>query len=138
MRRVLIILAVNLINLGIPICQYSFGSDFSIYSIYQGLNLGGQGEVTQKDFYVNMGSKQGVARGAKLQVYRHIPTFDLVFQQVYRDVTFPIAVIKVIHVEPNVSIARLEKFLPIDQRATISPEAIMLGDLVKITDNSVK
>jgi len=138
LRRILIILAINLLGLGIPPWRDSWGSDFSVYSIYQGLNLGGVGEVTQKDFYVNIGSTQGVTRGARLQVYRHTPTFDLVAQQVYRDVTFPIAVIKLIHVEPNVSIGRLEKFLPIEQRVTISPKAIMVGDLVQVADVSLK
>src|SRR3954447_25738728 len=115
---------------GNSVCRDCFGADHSIYSIYQALNLGNSDEVNQKDFYVNMGSSQGVSRGDKLQGYRHAPTFDLVAQQVYREVTFPIAVIKVIHVEPDVSIARLERFLPPDQRATISPKAIMVGDLV--------
>jgi hypothetical protein len=132
LRRILTILAVNFIGLGIPISHFSFGSDFTVYSIYQGLNLGGLGEVTQRDLYVNMGSSQGLVTGARLQVYRHTPTFDLVSQQVYREVTFPIAVIKVIHVEPQVSIARLEKFLPVDETATISPKAVMVGDLVKV------
>lgn len=137
MRRILIVLAVSFINLVLPTTQPSYALDYSVYSIYQGLNLGGAGEVTQKDFYVNMGSSQGIVQGVRLQVYRHTPTFDLVSQQVYRDVTFPIAIIKVIHVEPNVAIARLERFLPVEQSATISPRAIMVGDLVKITDRVV-
>ncbi|MEO5970557.1 MAG: hypothetical protein ABIQ95_11570 [Bdellovibrionia bacterium] len=138
LRRILTILAVGFMGLGIPICHYSFGSDYTVYSIYQGLNLGNVGEVIHKDFYVNMGSSQGLATGSKLQVYRHTPTFDLVSQQVYREVTFPIAVIKVIHVEPQVAIARLEKFLPVEETATISPKAVMVGDLVKVVNASAK
>jgi len=128
---------LNVVTPGTLLCQASTGSEFSVYSIYQGLNLGGPGEVTQKDFYVNMGSSQGISKGTQLQVYRHTPTFDLVSQQVYRDVTFPIALIKVIHVEPNVAIARLVSFLPPEQSATVSPKAIMVGDLVRLEDSMV-
>jgi hypothetical protein len=138
LRRILLILAVNVIGLGIPMdhSSYGSGSDFSVYSIYQGLNFGNPGEVTLKDYYINMGSTQGLVKGSRLEVYRHTPTFDLVSQQVYREVTFPIGVIKVIHVEPNLAIARLEGFLPVDQRASISPKAIMVGDLVRPTDRA--
>jgi hypothetical protein len=130
LRRILILAALSLV--GISFSQPTFGSGFTVYSIYQSLNLGNPGEITQKDFYVNIGSNQGIATGTRLQVFRHTPTFDLVSQQVYREVTFPIAFIKVIHVEPSLSIARLENFLPPDQAAVSSPKAVMVGDLVEI------
>ncbi len=110
----------------------SQASDFIVYSVYRGLNLGNESEKQEKDYYINMGSSHGVREGNILQILRKSPTFDLLSEQYYRDVIFPIAWVKVIHSEKFASIARLEKILPENQTPAISPRAIMVGDLVRI------
>ncbi len=104
---------------------------FAVYEVRQNLNLGGSAEVAPKEYYVNLGSEHGVRAGDILQVSRRAPTYDLVNQQFYRDVVFPIAKIKVIHADLGASICRLETFLPSDSSASISPKAIMVGDLIE-------
>lgn len=106
-------------------------SDFVVYSVFRSLNLGYSNEPMDKDYYINMGAAQGLKKGATLEVLRHIPTYDLVNSQAYRDMTFPIARVKVIHVEARSAIARLEKMLPADQIPVIQPKAIMVGDYVR-------
>jgi hypothetical protein len=106
-----------------------------IYSIYRGVDLGIAGEASPpKDFYVNMGIQHGLREGASLEVLRRVSTYDVINQQLYRDVTFPIAVLKVIHVESNASIARLERMLPIEKTPSISPRAVMVGDLIRLPE----
>ena len=102
-----------------------------VYSIYKGLDFGNPGENPQKDFYVNIGTQQGVKPGSVLEVIRKIATYDLTSQKLYKDVVFPIAKIKVIHAEPNASIARLESMLPAEQTPVIVPRAVMVGDSVR-------
>lgn len=106
--------------------------DFVVYSVFQGLNLGNPGEVSQKDYYVNMGSSNGVRPGTTLEVLRKIATYDLLSEKLYKDMQFPIARLKVIHVENNAAIARLEKLMPAEETPAITLRAVMIGDLVRV------
>ncbi len=112
----------------------ALGADFSVYSVYKGLDLGNPGEVPQKDFYVNMGSANGVRNGSILQVIRKVATYDVTSQKLYKDVSFQIATLKVIHTEGNAAIARLEKVLDAEITPATTPRAVMVGDLVKLGD----
>lgn len=105
--------------------------DYIVYSVFRGVDLGNPGEAPKKDFYVNMGGNQGLAAGSILQVYRRMPSYDLLSQKLYKDVTFPIAQLKVIHVEANVAVARLEKMLPAEQMPSITPAAVIVGDIIR-------
>jgi hypothetical protein len=107
-------------------------SDKIVYSVYRGVDLGIPNEPTPKDFFVNMGSADGLKPGTTLDVFRKIPTYDVTQEKVYRDVTFPIAKLKVIHVEEDAAIARLERMLPLDQTPSLSPRAVMVGDYVRV------
>lgn len=127
-----ITLAVAIGILTIP--KTSLGADFVIYSVYKPIDLGNLGETPQKDFYVNMGTTNGIVNGSTLEVLRKAPTFDLLAEKLYKDLTFPIARLKVIHVEANAAIARLEKMLPSDKTPTTTFHSVMVGDLVRIAE----
>jgi hypothetical protein len=108
--------------------------DFTVYSVYNALNMGNPGEVPEKDYYVNMGKTQGVHEGSVLEVTRKVATYDLLSERLYKEVTFPIAKLRVIHTEGNAAIARLDKFLPPEKTPVTSPRAVMVGDYVKISE----
>jgi hypothetical protein len=108
-------------------------AEFVVYSVYKAIDLGNPGETPQKDYYVNMGSANGVRDGSTLEVIRKVATYDLLSEKLYKDVSFPIARLKVIHVEPNASIARLEKVLPAEKTPAVANRAVMVGDAVQIT-----
>lgn len=110
------------------------GSENIVYSVYKELDLGRPGETPRKDYYVSMGSAQGVHIGSILTVSRRMATYDLISEKLYKEVIFPIAKIKVIHAERSVAIGRLQKMLPPEETPTISPLAIMVGDLVSAGD----
>jgi hypothetical protein len=48
----------------------AIAKDFVIYSIAQDIPMGNKDEVIRKNFYVDMGSSQGVKKGSVLEVYR--------------------------------------------------------------------
>ena len=106
-------------------------AEFVVYSVYRELDLGNPGENPQRDYYVNMGTSQGIRTGSKLEVYRRQSTFDLVNEKLYKDLTFPVARIKVIHAEENAAVARLESILPASTAPALSPRSVMVGDLVR-------
>lgn len=108
------------------------GQEFVVYSVYRALDLGNSDEASLKDYYVNMGSKDGVSKGAVLEVRRRTATYDLINQKLYKDVAFPIATLRVIHVESSAAIARLEKMTPPEKTPAISPRTIMVGDIVQL------
>ncbi|MGK5082949.1 hypothetical protein WDW37_06560 [Bdellovibrionota bacterium FG-1] len=114
--------------------KISLSADFVVYSVYKGLDLGIPGETPQKDYYVNMGSSQGIHMGSHLDVLRRLPTYDVLNEKLYKDVTFAIAKLKVIHVENNAAICRLEKTLPPDKTPVTSPHGVMVGDLVRTAE----
>src|SRR5690606_21026117 len=99
----------------------------------QALNMGNPGEVAQKDYYINMGSVNGVRVGTVLDVVRKVPSYDLVSQKLYKDVTFPIGQLKVIHVESTAAIARLVKLNPPENTPAVTTRAILVGDLVRVS-----
>jgi hypothetical protein len=107
-------------------------ADFVVYSVFKQLDMGNPGEIPQKDFYVNMGTAHGLSDGARLEVVRRVPTYDLESQKLFKDLTFPIGLLKVIHVESNAAVARLEKMHPADKTPVALPYAVMIGDMVRI------
>jgi hypothetical protein len=106
-------------------------SDYTVYSVYKELDMGNPGEVPQKDYYINMGSSQGIRVGTSLTVKRRIATYDLLSEKLYKDLVVPVAKIKVIHVESNAAVARLEKLESSEKSPAISPRAVLIGDIVQ-------
>jgi hypothetical protein len=106
-------------------------ADFVVYSVYQGLDLGNPGEAPQRDYYVNMGAANGLRAGSQLEVSRRIATYDLLNEKLYKDMTLPVGKLKVIHVEANSAICRVDKLAPIADNPALSTRAVMVGDIVK-------
>lgn len=125
-------IAIVVLSFGAISARMAGADDHIVYSVQRSLNMGNPGEVTTKDFYINMGKVNGVVEGAVLDVYRRASTYDLLSEKLYRDVTFPFAKLKVIHVEKDVAIARFEKILPEAAAPVVTPRAVMVGDIVKL------
>ncbi len=106
-------------------------AEFMVYSVYRALDMGNPGETPQKDFYVNMGTSQGIHQGSVLEVVRRSSTYDLITEKLYKDISYPIARLKVIHAENNAAVARLDKMLPADKTPALAPNAVLVGDLIR-------
>ena len=53
-----------------------FARDYIIYSIAQDIPMGKRDEVINKNFYINMGSNQGLSQGTTIDVFRVISKLD--------------------------------------------------------------
>jgi len=93
--------------------------------------MGVPGQASIKDYYLTMGSRHGLKNGSLLQVSRRISTYDLLNQKLYKELTVPIATVKVIHTEGSASIARIENLYSQDKATRVSPQSIMVGDVVE-------
>jgi hypothetical protein len=107
-------------------------SEFVVYSVFRALDFGNAGEDPKKDFYVNMGSANGVHVGSVLSVSRRVPTYDMLNEKLYKDVQIPIAHLKVIHVENNAAVARLDQLSPEETTPVVAYRAVMVGDSVEL------
>jgi len=104
-----------------------------VYSVFKGIDLGNPNEMIQRDYFVNLGTNQGIRVGTVLEVARKAPSYDLTTEKLYKDVIFPFALIRVIHAEKDAAIARLEKLYPLEKTPALSPRSVVVGDLVKIS-----
>jgi hypothetical protein len=106
-------------------------AESTVYEVYRGVDLGESDRPPPKDIFINMGSNQGVKKGTMLDVYRKITSFDELTQKLAGDHMIPIGRVKVIHSDEKTSIARLDKFVSLDQEPALVPQAIMIGDVVR-------
>ncbi len=104
---------------------------YSVYQVSRRLALYPRQKI-EPDYFVNLGTLQGAHLGSILVVYRRLPMYQLMKEQVYRDLSFPIATLRVIHAESSASVARLEKMGLPSQTPGIEPWAIMMGDEVRL------
>ena len=93
--------------------------------------MGGSEEAAPKDIYLNMGTRHGLQKGAKLQALRAIPTYDLINRRLFGDLAVPVAVIKIIHADEIASVARIESLSPPTEAPVSGPRAVMIGDIVR-------
>jgi hypothetical protein len=104
-----------------------------VYSVFKGIDLGDPNEVLQKDYFVNLGTNQGIQIGTVLEVARKSPSYDLTTEKLYKDLIFPFAKLRVIHAEKDAAIARLEKLYPPEKTPVVVPRSVIVGDLVRVS-----
>lgn len=103
----------------------------TVYQVYRPIDLGlGEGQPP-KDIFISMGSSEGIRKGSVLDVYRRISSFDNLTQKHMGDHMIPVGRIKVIHSDEKTAIARLDRFVSLEQEPALLPQAIMIGDVVR-------
>lgn len=85
----------------------SFAKDFIIYSISQDVPMGYKNEVIKKNYYVNMGTNQGVRNGTMLNAYRVISNSNPFDRNTRYNHQVPIGILEVIHSDKDASITKL-------------------------------
>jgi hypothetical protein len=126
----LAIIAILLIEMSLAQTKV-LAADSTVYQVFRGVDLGETDRPPPKDIYINMGSSQGIKRGSVLDVYRKVTSFDELTQKVAGDQMIPIGRVKIIHSDEKTSIARLDKFVSIDQEPALGVQSIMVGDVVR-------
>ena len=111
----------------------TYAKDFIIYSIVKNIPMGHENEVVQKNFYVNIGSKQGIEPGNKLDVYRTNSRLDPNTSKKRYNYSVKIGTLNVLHSEDNSAIANLDE-LNIGKAGTplFEIENLMIGDKVEV------
>ncbi len=111
----------------------AYAKDFIIYSIVKNIPMGHENEVVQKNFYVNIGAKQGVSAGNTLDVYRTISRLDPYTSKKRYNYSVKIGSLEVLHSEGNAAIATLKE-LHAGQASSplFEIQSMMIGDKVEV------
>lgn len=94
-------------------------------------------EKSVKDFILNRGSSAGLKAGAYVNVVREVAVNDPVRNKALGTLNIPVGKIQIIHVENNISVARLHSELGDDERPMLEYEALMIGDEVDLASISM-
>lgn len=131
MRKLLDLHVLFLISLTFT-TSVAVAKDYVIYSIAQDIPMGYKDEVLRKNFYVNMGSSQGVKQGSILDVYRIVSVLDP-YESKKRFVhRVKIGEVKVMHAEDTSAIGTLNKLEEGADTPVFEVGKLMIGDVVAV------
>lgn len=104
---------------------------FLIYSVAQDLPMGVEGQVIKKNFYVNIGSSQGVKKGTVLDVFRVVSILNPYDNRKRINHKVKIGELKVLHANEEGAIttqlAMEEKDMPV-----LDLDQFIVGDHVAV------
>ncbi len=82
------------------------------------------------DFYINAGPEAGFRKGMYVTVVRLVPVHDPVQNKQQATLSINVAKLQVIHVERNITVARLQSEFTDEERPTLEFESVMIGDRI--------
>lgn len=94
--------------------------------------MGEKDEVIRKNYYINMGEKQGISNGTKLNVYRRLSKFNPYDNKKRISYKVKVGELEVIHSDNGSSIARSLKFNSGEMAPITDLKYFMIGDNVSI------
>jgi hypothetical protein len=110
----------------------ALAKDFVIYSIAQDIPMGNKDEVIRKNFYVDMGSSQGVKKGSVLDVFRVVSVLDPYESKKRFNHRIKIGEVKILHSEDTSAIGVLNKLEEGEDTPVFEVGKLMIGDIVAV------
>ncbi|MCP4913896.1 MAG: hypothetical protein GY909_12355 [Oligoflexia bacterium] len=110
-------------------------NDYIIYSIVQNIPMDST-DTPKKNYYINMGEKQGIRPGTVLDVVRSINRSAPYESKKRYNYKVKIGELKVIHAEANAAIGSINKIRNEEKDPLFEIEKLMIGDkvTVKVSD----
>ena len=109
----------------------SFQPSARVIAVRRGLALHSDFENKMpQDIVLNSGSTEGFSEGMDLSVMRKIPVLNPYKDNQALEIEYAFATIKIIHVQKDLSVARLEKITPPTEGMSSNLYAIVVGDYV--------
>lgn len=126
-------LLYSLILTGLWITQSTpaIADSANIFEVRKNLKLSND-EPDFKDYYIGAGNKNGLKKGMVVDVIRKMPLHDNLINQSQGDLVMTIAQVKLIHVQGNISVARLFKGSSATERPVANFRSIMVGDEINL------
>lgn len=112
--------------------QAIWAKSFVIFSLTQDLPMGHEGEVVRKNYYVNMGSGQGVKKDSVLDVFRIISIQNPYDNKKRVNYKVKIGELKVVHSSDDAAIAMVNNYEKEENTPIFELPQFMIGDHVSI------
>jgi hypothetical protein len=110
--------------------------EYSVFEIRKTLPLS-ENEPVYRDYYINMGTDDGLRVGNYVSVHRHSPVIDIYRNKAQDDLIVPLAHMKVIHAQKTMSVARVVSHTNPEQIPVVQFEQVMLGDRVELVEGDL-
>ena len=104
---------------------------YVIFSMAQDLSMGFENETLRKNYYVNMGSGQGVKKDSVLNVYRIISVQNAYDNKKRVNYKVKIGELKVLHASDEAAIATVKNYEK-EEAPIFELDQFMIGDHVAI------
>ncbi len=114
----------------------AFARDHLIYSVAEEIPMGYENEVTKKNFYLNIGTNQGVSEGTVLDVFRVISRSNPYENLKRVNYKVKIGEIKVLHSDDEAAIGIMTELKDEQETPLIHLKGFMIGDHVSVNTNS--
>ncbi len=111
--------------------QSLWSRSYVIFSMAQDLPMGLENEVIRKNFYVNMGTSQGVKKDSLLDVFRIVSVQNPYDNQKRVNYKVKIGELKVLSVSEDAAITAIKEYVKEDAPIFELP-SFMIGDHVSI------
>jgi len=106
-----------------------------IYSISHPVPMGIMNEQLHKNFFLNMGSQDGLKEGAVVNVFRLISEQDPYQSKKRYNHKVKVGELKILHAETNSAIALKQSFITADKGLLLEIEDFMIGDKIEVKVN---
>ena len=127
MKRNLLVILTCLITTSLSAQSYI------IYNVTQDFPMGNPNEVLRKNYYINMGSNQGIQEGTVLNIYRDIlGVYPYKAKKIYQH-KVKIGKIRIIHVDEQSSIAKKESFFDTIDDPNLELKDFIVGDYAAVS-----
>lgn len=110
----------------------AYSKEYIVYNIAQELPMGYKNEKVKKNYYVNIGAKQGLREGTILNVLRTISRTNPYKSKERYDYSVKVAEVKVIHVGEDSSIASMLAMKDTKDMPMFDINSVMIGDSVSV------
>ncbi len=105
----------------------SYAKEIAVFDVRRPLSFE-NGQDLPKDFYINAGIEVGLKVGMTVGVNRRQTLYDPFQNKSPGDLIIPVGRLKIIHVQDNIAVARLEEISSRQDLPTLDVDAIMVGD----------
>ncbi len=110
----------------------TYAKSYVIFSLAQDLPMGVENEVIRKNYYINMGSGQGVKKDSVVDVFRIISVQNPYDNKTRVNYKVKIGELKVLHAMNEASIAMVSEYEKEDSTPIFELPQFMVGDHVSI------
>jgi hypothetical protein len=106
--------------------------DHLIYSVAEDLPMGFDNEVLRKNYYINMGSQQGLQKGTTLNVFRVISKANPYNDKKRVNYSVKVGELEVLHTEDGSAITIMKSIANGSKDPLFDINAFMIGDKVSV------